>query len=266
MSTATSRPASVRPDAEPEERVTEVVLEAAPAGGHPRLGLRSGVLVPRVLASGPHSARVALVAGTATLLAGDSVRLRVEVGPGLRLDLVDIAGTVAYNGRGGRPSGWHVEVHVAEGAALRWRGEPLVVADGAEVLRTLSLDVEQGGVALIRDLVVLGRHGERGGSLRCRTRARHGGVPVLAEDLDLGGGPDALRALPGVLGDSHVVESVLCVGRVPSAGVDVTAGLPATILDLAGEGRVARWLGAAAHGSPLDRLWDEWARGVAPDA
>ena len=44
--------------------------------------------------------RSALLATTATLLGGDTLRLAVEVGPGLRLDLRDVAGTVAYHGRG----------------------------------------------------------------------------------------------------------------------------------------------------------------------
>ena len=39
-------------------------------------------------------------ATTALLLGGDAVELVVEVGPGAVLDLFDVAGTVAYHGRG----------------------------------------------------------------------------------------------------------------------------------------------------------------------
>ena len=53
----------------------------------------------------------ALVGQTALLLGGDAVELDVRVGPGARLELCDVAGTVAYDGRGRsarwrRASGW----------------------------------------------------------------------------------------------------------------------------------------------------------------
>ena len=59
------------------------------------------------------------------------------MGAGARLDLFDVAGTVAYHGRG-EPSAWHVRLELDEGATLTYAGEPFVVGDGADVTRTLD--------------------------------------------------------------------------------------------------------------------------------
>ena len=88
--------------------------------------------------------RIGLLATTALLLGGDEVEIEVSVGEGMRLDLFDIAGTVAYHGRG-RPAAWHVRIELADGAELRYRGEPFVVADGADVHRTLRVDARGHG-------------------------------------------------------------------------------------------------------------------------
>ncbi len=67
----------------------------------PRCLLRGGLLVPRRLPAPEGGVRVALVAATALLLAGDEVEVEVVVGEGLRLEVVETAGTVAYAMRGG---------------------------------------------------------------------------------------------------------------------------------------------------------------------
>ncbi|HET7397324.1 MAG TPA: urease accessory protein UreD [Intrasporangium sp.] len=231
---------------------TDVLVEAGP--GHPRVRLRSGVLAPRILATAPGTARIALVATTATLLGGDAVDICVRVDDGQRLELDDMAATVAYDGRG-RPARWHVSVAVGHRATLVWRGEPLVVSDGAHVARSTRLDIAEGGRLLLRDVVVLGRHGERGGSLRCSTHATYAGAPLLVEQLELADGPDGLRCAPGVLGTARVVETITCVAD-PVPRHMVTDDDHTVRLDLAGPGLLARHLGTHAHGSPLATTWD----------
>lgn len=154
---------------------------------------------------------MALVATTALLLAGDAVEIEVEVGPGARLELSEVAGTVAYHGRG-VPASWRTRIRLAAGAALVVRGEPFVVADGAEVTRSLELELAPGSSALVRETLVLGRAGEVGGRLRNRTTVHRAGREVVVEDTDLD--PD-LRRRPGLLGDHRVVDSLLAVGVDP---------------------------------------------------
>ncbi|AKU17910.1 urease accessory protein UreD [Luteipulveratus mongoliensis] len=230
-------------------RTTRVGVTAQP-NGRARVDLRSGLLAPRLLSSGPDQASVALVATTATLLAGDHVRLEVDVGPGVRLELRDVAGTVAYDGRGGEAR-WDMAIRIASDAALTWHGEPLVVSAGASVHRSLHVDIAAGGRLLLRDTVALGRSGEPPGALTCRTRMTYDGRPALAEDLTLS--PETV-ALPGLLGGSRVIDTVTAIGWRPA---DVPDG-PAT-LHLAEPGVLARELVTDAHQSRLTALWHTWA-------
>lgn len=178
--------------------------------GRLRTRLQSGLLRPQLLHGPADRCRVGLLAATALLLGGDAVELDVEVGAGVSLELVDVAGTVAYHGRGDSAS-WRVRVRVADGGRLRWSGAPFVVTDGADVTRSLVLEVADGGRALVRETVVLGRSGQRGGVLRNRTDVSRSGRPVLVEDTVLD--PAGHRRLPGMLGDLRVLDSVLAVGE-----------------------------------------------------
>ena len=190
--------------------------------------------------------RIGLLATTALLLGGDVVELEVRVGPGARLDLFDVAGTVAYHGRG-EPSSWHVRVDLAEGAALTYAGEPFVVGDGADVTRTLEVDLARDASAVVRDTVVLGRSGQRGGRLRSLTTVRSQGRPVLLEDQRLD--PDGLRNAPGMLGAHRVLDTVLWLG---SAQPEPTTATTYALVD--GAGTLSRWLGTSLADSPLHRI------------
>ena len=159
----------------------------------------------------PEACRVALVATTALLLGGDSVELEVRLGPGARLELSDVAGTVAYHGRG-RPASWSARVKLDVGAQLVYAGQPFVVADGAEVSRSLSVDAAAGASALIRDTLILGREGEVGGCVRNRTVVRRERVELLVEDQHL---EPRTRSRPGLLGTARVIDSLLALGVDP---------------------------------------------------
>ena len=218
-----------------------------PQDGHCRLELASGLVSPRVVRHDDHSAEVALIATTATLLGGDTLRLDVEVGPGLRLDLRDVAGTVAYHGRGlGCVVDLSLRVHAD--ATLTWASEPLVVADGAEVTRHLRVDVVERGRLLLRDQVTLGRSGQDGGRLDCHTTMTYAGRPALVEHLEVRSGLG-----PGALGSARVVDSVTSLGWRPGT----PAGHAAYLLQE--PGALSRQLVPQAHASTLPALWADWS-------
>ncbi|QJW35839.1 urease accessory protein UreD [Cellulosimicrobium protaetiae] len=275
--------------------------------GRVRCDLRPGALSPRVLSTGRRTARVALVATRALLLGGDHVRIEVHVGEGVELELVEVSGTVAYAGRG-RSASWDVEVRVDAGALLVWDALPFVVADGADVERTTRVSLADGGtqgdrgVALLRETLVLGRTGEVGGRLRSRTRVDLsgpvaprilGGVGGTGESAPPGGSrrawqedptrPERVRelfvedldladdrTLPGILGESRVVDSALCLGarppatasEPPSTSAPSRPGPPALTgplrLDLDGPGVIARHLGASTHDAGIDAVVAAW--------
>ena len=219
--------------------------------GRPALTLRSAHLSPRMLSSGPTGARIALVSTTALLLGGDAVTISVDVGPGCRLELVDTAGTVAYDAQG-EPSSWTVDIRVATGGRLLWKAEPLVVAAGADVTRTTIVALAPGAAMCLRETLVLGRSGEVGGALRTRTRVSHDGRALLAEDLNLGVAGN--RERPGILGSHRVVDTVSLLGaRGPMCGNAGTQHF-----ELAGAGSVARFLGRELHLSGVPAIYSRW--------
>lgn len=210
-------------------------------------------LVPRLLEVDGPRVSVALVGRRATLLVGDRVELDIVVGAGIQMEIVEPSGTVAYDARGGSAA-WVARVEIASGGALAWRAAPFVIADGADVYRELDVHLDEGAVALLSELLVLGRSGETGGALYARQRVQYAGRTLLADDLDLRD-QDA-RARPGILGTNRVIGTVALLGQPPHA----VPAPPASLL--AGPGALARVVAPDAHHAQpeLDRLWRSWYR------
>lgn len=244
---------------------TSIAVDVDPRGVRSRVRLRSGDsnassgpsgpdgrghLSARILTFGPASARVALVAEGALLLADDLIEVDVSVGPDAALELIEPSGTVAYDMRGGSAQ-WRVRVHLAERARLRWHGRPFVVAQGADVDREVQIDLAAGATAMLRETLVLGRSGEQGGSLTQRTRVSHGGRPLLVEDLVLG----VNRPRTGLLGPWRVVDTVSVLGRRADGIPEEVVGQGNHRFELEGAGTVIRSLSGQAHAGCLGPAW-----------
>ncbi|MBH0023834.1 urease accessory protein UreD [Salinibacterium sp. SWN248] len=213
--------------------------------------LRAGILIPRLISCTDQSADVALVAGGALLLGGDTVAIEITVGAGCRLTLEDIGGMVAYDGEG-QSATMTIQVRLQAGAQLSWATLPFIIADGACVERVLDVELDEGAVALIRETLVLGREGEKGGRVMTRTSVSANAVPVLIEQQDF----DGSAPVWGHLGAERVMDTVLLAGvRAPASSID----LGAVVLDFEEPGGLARWLGRETHLSPLDTVWRDWA-------
>lgn len=218
----------------------------AVAAGQPRahVELAVGALAPRIISRDSTHAHVAVAAAGMVLLGGDHVHIQIEVGAGCTLEVEDVGGTVAYPGS---RSFWSLEVRISVGGTLSWNGLPFVVTEGADVERHSSFTLEAGARAVIRETVVLGRHGERGGRLVSALSMVDGDGPILIERLDVhGSAPE-----PGVLGGNRVLDAVIAAGfRPPARPGD---------LEFEGAGAMARHLSDHTHGSPLDSVWNAWA-------
>ena len=220
----------------------------AVSAGEPRarVDLLVGALAPRLISRTDRSARVALAAAGMLLLGGDRVHVDVTVGSGCRLELEDVGGTVAYPTRG-TPSTWTLDIRVGSGGLLLWSGLPFVVAEGSDVERRTSIDLDVRARALVRETIVLGRHGEVGGHLASAFEVADAGGPILHERLEV----DGTVPEPGVLGDHRILDAVIAVGFRPDAGPrDLVLEQP---------GAIARHLSAHAHESGLDAIWEAWA-------
>ena len=242
--------------------MTSIGVQAA--DGRARLALTQGPISPRILRIADNGARIGLVATQALLLGGDHVRLDIEVGPGAWLELVETAGTVAYDADGAKSS-WTVSIRVAEGGVLIWPGEPFVVSSGANVARSSTIELGEGAVACIRETLVLGRSGEIGGAIRSAMSVRHDTgaerrTELLREDLDLTDPPT--RGLPGLLGDTRIIDTVSLLGMRAPTEPAVPTGQK---FDLDGPGTLARSLTTTFAASGLATImtgWADAARGV----
>lgn len=227
-------------------------IAVAAGGPRARVELVVGSLAPRLISRGARHVHVGVTAAEMLLLDGDTVEVSVQVGPGCVLHIEDIGGTVAYPRRNvadlaSPPARWLLDLQVARGGVLLWQGLPFVVAGAADVVRHTTLTLAEDARAVLRETLVLGRHGERGGRVRSGLEIHDDGGPVLLEELTV----DGERPEPGVLGDRRVADTLLAAGfRPPSEQGDLRLEAP---------GALARHLGSATHDSPLDERFQRWA-------
>jgi len=196
-------------------------------------------------------------------LAGDSDTVRVEVGAGAAVCLEPVAATVALPGLA--LTTLRTEVVVGAGGRLVVDEGPLVVAEGAHVSRRVSVTLGVGAVAVVRDMVVLGRHGEAAGRVDAVLRVTGPGGAILHDGLQLG--PES--AAPGAGGrvrvalgaGERVVGAVALLGATAEFADEETMTLAA--------GALRRAAGATTHAvdAALEACVRAWtAQALAPVA
>jgi urease accessory protein len=127
-------------------------------------------------------------------------------------------------------------VVVGSGASLDWAPEPTVVIDRADYQTSLRVELAAGARAVLREVVVLGRHGGVGGRYRGRLDVTVDGNPLLAHTMLLDGADPAVRGPGGTAGGRAIGALVV----VP-ASADAPADVPAITDSLAGERPDVRW-------------------------
>lgn len=173
----------------------EVRAEAG-AGGTTELVRMSADGALAVRRTGP--GRVHLVGTAAGPLGGDVVTVDVRVGPGARLRVESVAATVALPGSVPAPGRWDVRLDVAAGGRLEYLGQPLVVCRAAHLLTTTTAALAAGASLDLTEQVLLGRHGEDGGTWEGRLVVVRDGLPVLRQTTTSGvlaSRPSPARAL-----------------------------------------------------------------------
>jgi urease accessory protein len=182
----------------------------------------------RILATGA-VARVALVQTRASLLGGDDVELSIAVGDGAALEIVELGATLAHDVRGGPGTRIRVEIQVGAGARFVWTGEPLIVAAGASVQRSTTVELGGSARALLGEAIVFGRSGEHPGALVARTRIACEHRATIDETLDTRDLATLRSAV--VAGDARMISSLTLAGmrdQSPPAG-SMQAHGPATL-------------------------------------
>ena len=167
------------------------------------------------------SGRIHLVHAAGGPLGGDDLALNVDVGADARLAVHSAGATLVQPGAAtGAPARWTVDLAVGAGARLHWAPEPTVVSDGAALDAVLRVTLGRAAAATVRETVVLGRHGQRGGRYTGATHVVVDGVVVLAHTTVLDGADPALSGPAGTAG-SRAVGTLLLAGAVPLPGAAV---------------------------------------------
>ena len=208
-------------------------------GGRPRI--RWSHAWPVVLRP-TGSEQVHLVHGAGGPLGGDVLALDVQVGDGAALRVRSAGATLVQPGRGGRAARWDTTVAVGTGGRLDWAPEPVIVTDGAEFDTSLRVCLGPGGSAVVRETVVLGRHGCAGGSYRGHLAVTLDGEPLLAHTTVLDGADRALCG-PGGTAGARAVGSLVLAGRAGPGGAGDEPGVRWAWSDLDGPGAVLMAVG-----------------------
>lgn len=193
-------------------------------------------------------ARVGLLQTGATLVAGDRLRVGVIVGPGAQLELVEISATLAHPVRAGsEPAVLDLQIELDDDSRLMLAGQPLIVAAGSKVRRSLSATLWGSAQFVQRETFVLGRHGESPGALFAHTRIERDGFPILDEVLDT----SALSTYgsPAVLGDARVIDAL--------GGFGLPAAVPPDAFLLGSADTLVRRAGQAVS-DELDAVQAVW--------
>lgn len=187
-----------------------------------------GLLRARLLPPRGGLARVALVQTAASLLSGDVVRIDVVAGPGTALEIVEVAGLVAHDVRGGAPADLVTEIVIADGAHVVWDAQPLVLAAGCDLQRRTGFHLSGDAAVLASDTLVLGRHGEEPGRARTTLSAFRDGAELHVETLD--SGDRTLLRSPVVAGDARILHQTALLGRRGDAPDALQLAGPGTLL------------------------------------
>lgn len=160
--------------------------------------------------TGPY--RVHLVQSAGGPLGGDELVLDVHLGVGAFLQVRSAAATVVQPGSPAAPARWTVAADLDDAATLDWCPEPTVVCDGAELRSSTTVALRRGARAMLREVIVLGRAGQRGGRFYGEVTIERNGAPLLAHTLLLDGA-DPVLAGPAGTGGARVVGMLVVMGE-----------------------------------------------------
>jgi urease accessory protein len=144
---------------------------------------------------------------------GDTIGLVVVVEDSAVLSIRSTAASLVMPGPHGEASRWSAQVSVGHDAALRWQPRPTVLVGGSDHRTRLRFDMASHASLWWREEIVLGRHGEAGGSLQQRVDLAVGGRPVHRNEIQLGPRWSGASS-PATFGAFRCHGTILVVGPV----------------------------------------------------
>ncbi|HEV7975273.1 urease accessory protein UreD [Amycolatopsis sp.] len=152
---------------------------------------------------------VHLVNSATSPLGGDELRLTVRIGPGARVRLSGVAATIVLPGQHGERSLSIVDIKIGAGGELEYLPEPVVVTARARHFAELYASLAPDAKLRTREVLVLGRTGERPGRMTTSQHVVRGGIPLLRQTLEIG--DPALDASVAHLAGRRVLATELVI-------------------------------------------------------
>lgn len=157
-----------------------------------------------------HVARVALAAGAAGPIGGDTYTLDVEVGAGSTLVLNEISAMLVLPGPDGGHSQMSVNISVEAEATFVWWPEPIIAARNCSHRHDVRIALDPSARLVMREEVLLGRHNEAPGDFASRLRITRNEAALYDQQLGFGPAADGWNGA-AVLGPNSAVGSVIAV-------------------------------------------------------
>jgi urease accessory protein len=167
---------------------------------------------------GSRDAVVHLVNSASSPLGGDELTLSVRVGAGARLRLSGVAATLALPGHREGGSSSIVDIEVESGGRLEYLPEPTVITARARHTSRLVASLAGDARLRTREVLVLGRTGERPGRLTSTQRVVRAGVPLLHQTVEIGD-PALDAGVANLAGRRVLATEVLVGGEDPAEPV-----------------------------------------------
>jgi urease accessory protein len=171
-----------------------------------------------------------LVGSGASPAGEDHVRVCVNVGPDVAVNVRSVAATVVYAARGAGTR-WETELRAADGATVVWQPEPVIVTGRARHDATTTVRASATATVTLDEVLVLGRAGEAPGWLRSTLDVRVDDTPTLLTSLDTS---VAGWSGPAGTNGATVVANRLRLGGGYTAGAASSVGSAALLAPAAG--------------------------------
>jgi urease accessory protein len=162
-----------------------------------------------------------LVGTAAGPLAGDDLEFSLHLLPDASASLGATGASIAQGREPQAPARLAMRAKLEPGARLRADPGALIVCEGSRVDVHIDLALAEDATLDWRELVVLGRDGDRPGSATLQWDVTVAGRPVLRQYLDLT--DPGLRDWAGMLGDARVLATALLAGPGVQARTVVAA-------------------------------------------
>jgi urease accessory protein len=197
-------------------------------------------LAARSVHGPPGWTRVVLVQTNAGPLGGDRIDIDLEIEAGAALELTATAAMVAYPAF--EQASISVTCRLGAGACLALLPQPLILAEGCDLVASVDIDLAERAAAVVRETVVLGRHGETAGRYRGTIRGDLSGRPLLRDEVAIDGANSTTALV--TIGDARAVATLAILGVRPASEAEPDE------LELHGEGRLLRILARTAGELP----------------